>query len=104
MMRLLLTTYSHYLGPTDLPNVSFRLLAENPPPAAVQWLSYRQEFLVMLPATVLVAIAGFWILSRHSHADRLEWHRGSVIAAVASVAALLGLGIITALYTGPEAD
>jgi hypothetical protein len=104
MMGLLLTTYSHYLGPTGLPNPSFRLLAENPPPAAVQWLSYRQEFLVVLPATVLVAIAGFWIASRRSRTDRPRWGLGSVIAAVSSAAALLGLGIVTALYTGPEAD
>ena len=104
MMGLLLTTYSHYLGPIDLPNASFRLLTENPPPAVVQWLSYRQEFLVVLPITVAVAIAGFWIASRRTHGSDPVWGRGSAIAALASAVALLGLGIVTALYTGPAAD
>ena len=104
MMGLLLTTYSHYLGPNGLPNVSFRLLAENPPPAVVQWLSYRQEFLVVLPITVVVAVAGFWMASRWSRGGGRERSRGSLIATAASVLALLGLGILTALYTGPEAD
>lgn len=103
MIGLLLTTYSHYLGPTGLPNASFRALAENPPPAAVQWLSYREKFLIMFPATVLVAIAGFWIASRPYRAP-LRLSRAGVVAGSAAAAVLLGLGLAVAPYTGPDAD
>ncbi|WOH53263.1 hypothetical protein [Bradyrhizobium sp. sBnM-33] len=104
MTGLLLTTYSHFLGPNGLPNQSFRLLAENPPPAVVHWLSYRQEFLVILPITVIVAVAGYLIATSSSRSQLGEWGCRSVIGAVASLVALLSLGIVAAAYTGPEAN
>ena len=104
MMGFLLTTYSHFLGPNGLPNPSFRLLAENPPPAVVHWLSYRQEFLVVLPVTVAVSIVGYLIASRGSRSQIREWGRWGAMAALASLIALLGLGIVTAVYTGQEAN
>ena len=64
VFAFLLTTYSHYLGPVGLPTEPARLWAENSPPAAVHWLSYREEFLVMLPLTAIVAVIGFCLASR----------------------------------------
>ncbi|RWL12857.1 MAG: hypothetical protein EOR57_33775 [Mesorhizobium sp.] len=104
MMGFLLTTYTHFLGPNGLPNPPIRLLAENPPPAVVHWLSYRQEFLVLLPVTVVVAMAGYLIASRRSDGQDREWGRRSAISVVASLVALFGLGIVTAVYTGPESN
>ena len=49
VLAFLLITYSHYLGPVGLPTEPARLLAIDAPPAEVHWLSYREEFMVMLP-------------------------------------------------------
>jgi len=59
MLGFVLVAYGHFLAPVGLPNSEFRLLAENPPPAQVHWLSYRQEFLVMLPMTILLAVIAY---------------------------------------------
>jgi hypothetical protein len=104
MTSLLLTTYSHFLGPNGLPNPSLRLLAEDPPPAIVHWLSYRQEFLVILPITTIVAIVAYLIASRSNNSHQGEWGRTGFIAAAGSLVALLGLGIVTAVHTGPQAN
>lgn len=102
MLGFLLLTYSHYLGPIGLPNSEFRILAENPPPAEVHWLSYRQEFLVLLPLTVLVAVSGYLLASRDGRTGP-GWDRGGLAAAAASALLLTILGAVVSLYTGPEA-
>jgi hypothetical protein len=108
MLGFLLTTYGHYLAPMGLPNPSLRLIAENPPPALVQWLSYRQEFLVLLPAAQALAITALLLVS--------SWHRDPLVqgralvrplpALVVAVAllGLIGVGTVTYEYTGPEAN
>jgi hypothetical protein len=108
MLGFLLTTYSHYLAPIGLPNSSLRLLAEDPPPALVEWLSYRQEFLVLLPAALALAVVAMLLASRWRH-DGLA--RPPVTArplpallVAAVVMALIVLGAVTAAYTGPEAN
>jgi hypothetical protein len=40
------------------------VLAQDPPPADVHWLSYRDEFLVMGPITLIVAVAGYLAAAR----------------------------------------
>jgi hypothetical protein len=106
VLGFVLTTYSHFLGPIGLPNPSLRLLAENPPPAAVHWLSYRQEFLVLLPLTLAVAVAAYLLAFRwrngqgvgaSHHDDRIGWAPALVAAAI-----LIPLGAVAAIYTGPD--
>jgi hypothetical protein len=108
MLGFALTAYSHYLGPMGLPNQPFRLLAENPPPAQVEWLTYREEFLVLLPASQLLAIVALTLASR--------WQRNDVApvdaptrpwsAPVAAIVllGLVGLGAVSFRYTGPDAN
>jgi hypothetical protein len=38
-LALILATYSHFLGPVGLPSTNLRLLAQDPPPAPVEWLT-----------------------------------------------------------------
>ena len=101
MLGFLIVAYGHYLGPVGLPNSEFRVLAENPPPAEVHWLSYRQEFLVMLPITILVAVLAYVLVSRDEDA-RSRWGRKGTVAVAVSILALAGLGAAVSLYTGPE--
>ncbi|KAB0264998.1 hypothetical protein [Microvirga brassicacearum] len=108
MMGFLLTTYSHYLAPVGLPNDPVRLLAEDPPPAVVHWLSYREEFLVILPITLIVAslaylAAGRW-RRRHQQQPTNPLGRAGIGSVLAGTLALAALGAVAALYTGPEAN
>jgi hypothetical protein len=83
------------------------LLAENPPPASVHWLSYRQEFLVLLPLTQLVAVVGYLIASRwiaYPMQYRSLWRHGDRVWVVAAALVLMAAGTATAFYTNPEAD
>ncbi len=102
ILGFLLVAYGHFLGPVGLPNAEFRILAENPPPAEVHWLSYRQEFLVILPTTILLAIIGYLLTARPGSASA-QWTGRGMLAGVVSVAALAVLGIVVARYTGSEA-
>jgi hypothetical protein len=105
MLGFVLTTYSHFLGPIGLPNPSLRLLAENPPPAAVHWLSYRQEFLVLLPLTLAVAVAAYLLAFRWRNGQGVgaSHHDAGIGWAPALVAAILiPLGTVAAIYTGPD--
>lgn len=103
VLGFLLVAYGHYLGPVGLPNSEFRVLAENPPPAEVNWLSYRQEFLVILPVTIILAVVGYVLMSR-PETTGVRWGRNYMVASVGSVLALAGLGAVVALYTGPDAN
>ena len=107
MLGFLLITYGHFLGPIGLPNPSLRLLAENPPPASVHWLSYRQEFLVLLPLTQLVAVLGYLIASRwitYPVPYRSLWRQGDRVWVIAAAVVLLAAGTATAFYTSAEAN
>jgi hypothetical protein len=107
LLGFLLITYGHFLAPIGLPNPSLRLLAENPPPASVHWLSYRQEFLVLLPLTQLVAVIGYlsalrWIGGPVQY--RSPWRRGDRLWTSAAAVILVAGGTLTAVYTSPEAS
>jgi hypothetical protein len=108
ILGFLLITYGHFLAPVGLPNPSsLRLLAENPPPASVHWLSYRQEFLVLLPATQLVAVIGYLIASRWIARPvqyRSLWRHSDRVWVIAAVLVLIAAGTATAFYTNPEAN
>jgi hypothetical protein len=106
MLGFVLATYGHFLGPVGLPNPSIRILAENPPPAEVHWLSYRQEFLVLLPLTLAVAIVAFlvalWWRARREAAAAPPASGFRWAPVLTAAAVLAGLGTVAAVYTGPE--
>ncbi len=108
MLGFALAAYSHYLAPMGLPNPSLRLLAENPPPAHVQWLTYREAFLVFLPVAQVLAVIALLLASRwhrnHLAPARAQTGRWSIPVAAVVVLGLAGLGTVSFKYTGPEAN
>lgn len=101
-LAFVLATYSHFLGPVGLPATDLRLLAPDPPPAPVEWLTYREEFLVAFPITAVVAVAAYLAAARV--ARRWAWPSISPTALAATVAVLLAvvaLGALAAYEAGP---
>jgi hypothetical protein len=47
--------YGHYLSPSGLPDFPLRITSEEPPPAAVHWLDYRELWLISVPIYLLVS-------------------------------------------------
>ncbi len=47
--------YGHYLSPGGLPDSPLRILGDEPPPAEVEWLDYRDLWLISLPIYLLVS-------------------------------------------------
>lgn len=105
VLALLLTTYSHFLGPVGLPSEPARLFAADSPPADVHWLSYREQFMAMLPLTAIVAGIGYLIASRWlcGHGGRPAT-RTAMASGVAAAAGLAILGASAAPNLGPEAN
>ena len=106
MLGFVLTTYGHYLGPVGLPNAPVRIFAENPPPAAVHWLTYREEFLIVLPISLVVSVVAFLAAAawRRHEGNWLGWNRAALIGAALAIAALTTLGVAVAGYTGADAN
>ena len=105
LLALLLTTYSHYLGPVGLPSEPARLLAGDSPPTDVHWLSYRQEFMVMLPLTAIIASIGYWFSSSWLGGKRgATFTRPEIMGGITAAAGLIILGAVTARDLGPEAN
>ncbi|HEX2040962.1 MAG TPA: hypothetical protein VHF47_14655 [Acidimicrobiales bacterium] len=105
-LALVLVTYSHFLGPVGLPDDDLRLLAENPPPATVHFLSYRDEFLVALPITLVVAVVAFLVASAWRAGDRrpLQLRRSAVVGTAIALVVLGALGVMAADKAEPGAD
>jgi hypothetical protein len=103
LAAFLLAAYGHYLGPIGLPDADLRVLAQDPPPADVHWLSYRDEFLVMGPIIVVVALAAFMGDARW-RGER--WTPALSPAGVGAAALALGLvvaaGFVAAGHVGPS--
>jgi hypothetical protein len=98
---VLLATYGHYLGPVGLPDTNLRLVAQDLPPVPVHWLSYREEFLVMLPLTVLVALVVFVATSlwQGQGWTPVAISRTSRLVTAVCVVALVALGVVAAGHT-----
>ncbi|MBD0349417.1 MAG: hypothetical protein ICV59_09720 [Thermoleophilia bacterium] len=47
--------YGHFLGPSGLPDSPLRIIGEAPPPANVEWLGYRDLWLISVPIYLLVS-------------------------------------------------
>lgn len=105
LLALLLITYSHYLGPVGLPSDPARLLAADPPPADVRWLSYREAFMAMLPLTAIIAGIALWFAGARLDDDpETPLQRSELIGSLAAAAGLLLLGAATFDDLGPEAN
>ena len=50
-------TYGHFLGPSGLPDEPLRILGQEPPPANVSWLDYRELWLESLPIYLVASAA-----------------------------------------------
>lgn len=106
-LALLLTTYSHFLGPVGLPSDPARLLTGDSPSAIVQWLTYREEFMVMLPISAGLASICYLMAARwHGTglSDRWPTTRKPLFAGLAAAAGLVLLGMVSAPDLGPEGN
>ena len=87
--------YGHFLSPSGLPDFPLRIMSEAPPPADVEWLSYRELWLISFPIYLLVAgvvlVAAVPLLT-------------GVRLALASAAAVLALVAMPLLIAIPFAD
>jgi hypothetical protein len=84
-LAFILATYGHFLGPVGLPDTDLRLLAQDPPPATVHWLSYRDEWLVAFPVTLVVAVIALVAAA--------AWHRGGWSPLQVARPQLLGIAV-----------
>lgn len=107
VLALLLTTYGHYLSPAGLPSNPARLFAENSPPADVHWLSYRQQFMVMLPFGAVVASFAYLLAARwlaHRSESPEPGSRRALLSGGGAAVGLAILGLVTAPHLGPQAN
>ena len=87
-------TYGHFLGPTGLPDEPLRILDQEPPPATVSWLDYRDLWLTSLPiylvatAAVMLAAVPLLVPGRRTRVARLP---AAAALAVLVVPLLAGL-------------
>jgi hypothetical protein len=87
-------TYGHFLGPSGLPDAPLRILGQEPPPANVSWLDYRELWLESLPIYLVVSVAvmlaatRFLVPSRRRH---VRWLPATAVAAVLVVPLLVAL-------------
>jgi hypothetical protein len=97
-------SYSHFLGPTGLPDSSLRIIATDPPSAAVQWLSYRDEWVIGLAVFLVVTSAGFLIAAvRRSPTDEAVANRWRVeLRQLGCIGAVLAVLIATGAYAAAK--
>lgn len=77
--------YGHFLGPSGLPDFPLRVTSEAPPPADVEWLPYRDLWLISFPAYLLVA--GLVLLAAVPLMWRVRLRAAPALAVLALVAA-----------------
>lgn len=102
LLALILTTYSHFLGPVGLPDTDLRVVAQDPPPATVHWLTYREEWLVAFPVTAIVAIVAFLAGSGRGAFRPPVVSRPRGLAVVVAIVAVVGVAVVTASEAGPD--
>lgn len=91
-----------------LPNPSLRLFELDAPSVNVHWLSYRDEFLIILPITLILSLFIFFIgnryLSQKSSEKYLERRTPlrTKVGLVAAVIAIIVVSIIVFQYTDLE--
>jgi hypothetical protein len=103
LAALLVIAYGHYLGPVGLPDADLRVLAPDPPPADVHWLSYRDEFLVMGPIILVVACTAY-IAAARWRGERwtsLALSPARFGAAALALVSVIAAGLLAAGHVGP---
>ena len=104
LAAILLAAYGHYLGPVGLPDADLRVLAQDPPPADVHWLSYRDEFLVMGPIILVVTLAAY-IAAARWRGERwtpLSLSPASLCAAALTLVLVVAVGFVAAGHLSPS--
>jgi hypothetical protein len=81
-------TYSQFLGPVGLPDTPLRLLDATPPPATVEWLDYRQLWLISFPVYLVTMVGALVVESARS--GRRVGRPAAATAALASILILTG--------------
>jgi hypothetical protein len=54
-LALIWGAYGHFLSPSGLPDFPLRITSDQPPPADVEWLDYRELWLISVPIYLLVS-------------------------------------------------
>ena len=93
--------YGHFLSPSGLPDFPLRIASEAPPPADVEWLGYRDLWLISFPIYLLVS--GVVLAAAVPVLTRVRLSVAPVAAAVALVAAPLVTAIPFADASGDNA-
>ncbi|MGH2380802.1 MAG: hypothetical protein ACRDG7_06225 [Candidatus Limnocylindria bacterium] len=90
VLGLLWATYGHFLGPSGLPDAPLRIIDQAPPPASVEWMSYRELWLISLPIYVLVASGVLLAVTAFVPGDtRAGWRDGLGLGSLAAVAVVV---------------
>jgi hypothetical protein len=102
LAAFLLAAYGHYLGPVGLPDADLRVLAQDPPPTEVHWLSYRDEFLVMGPIILVVSFAAYMGAARWRGERWMAPSPASLGAAALALVFVVAAGFVAAGHVGPS--
>jgi hypothetical protein len=89
VLALIWGTYAHFLGPVGLPDTPLRLFSGSAPPATVEFLDYRQTWLISVPI-YLVVMSLILLL------DAALGGRGPVRRPAVAAAAIAGVIFLTA--------
>jgi hypothetical protein len=87
-------TYGHFLGPSGLPDEPLRIAGQEPPPATVSWLDYRELWLQSLPIYLVVSAAVMLAASRFLAPSRrrpVGWLPATAVTAIVVVPLLVAL-------------
>jgi hypothetical protein len=69
VLAFLWATYSQFLGPVGLPDTPLRVLDASPPPATVEWLDYRQLWLISFPVYLVTMVGALLVESGRGSAS-----------------------------------
>ncbi len=96
LLAFIWATYGHFLSPSGLPDYPLRILSDQPPPAEVEWLDYRELWLISLPIYLfvsgLVLAAAVPMLTR----ARLKAKPTFVVLAVVAAPLLIAIPFVDA--------
>lgn len=103
-LAFVLLTYTHFLGPVGLPDTDLRLIGPDSPPTTAHWLSYTEEWLMVFPVTLAVALVAFMAVFRwHQRGwSPLRLSRGEIAGAAVAVLAVLAVATIAGFSGGPD--
>jgi hypothetical protein len=92
VLALVWATYGHFLGPAGLPDTPLRIFETSPPPATVEFLDYRQLWLISLPIYLVVMGIVLLIDSVRFGPARWRWRPAAAAAALPAVLLLVAAG------------